>query len=110
MCRLPGWANFKLNSPELYPWKMGGQKRPQHWLVTCPLIQPTIIKMPYKAQILSQTSQHAIKGRVHTWFPGMVPEYGTRWHKCEHTIFQVSRPKFRFLNGRHRVPACTRFL
>ena len=36
-------------------------------------------KMPYKAQILCKTSQHAIKGRVHTWFPGTVPEYGTRW-------------------------------
>ena len=35
--------------------------------------------MPYKAQILCKTSQRAIKGRVHTWFPGAVPEYGTRW-------------------------------
>ena len=36
-------------------------------------------KMPYKAQILCKTSQHAIKDRIHTWFPGTVPKYGTRW-------------------------------
>ena len=69
-------------------------------------------KMPYKAQILCKTSQHAIKGRVHTWFPGAVPDYirdslGTNVNT---PVFQVPRPKFEFLRRQHRVPVCTRFL
>ena len=32
-----------------------------------------------KEKLLSEIELTQLAGSVHTWFPGTVPEYGTRW-------------------------------
>ena len=41
---------------------------------------------------------------------GHVSSDTTYDHKMNTPFFQVPRPEFEFLSGRHRVPVCTRFL